>query len=340
MVKDKNADVKVKDNKEDKMNYGSLTQLAMRIYALDTKVYEIVGSSLGRTFSGDEKKSINGLVELMSKHPQGYKLRSEIALIGNMARTIKDKEKRSMLMREYNAILHELEKIPSSFGTVDILDKNFAGINQLNNNGEHLKENHLIICISRTEGSAGTDIGFALADELRMNYYDAEVFGQVLEHMDKEKDEKWESKKIALHNARVNAKIRDFSRYHGLSKRDAMFFNESELLCQLAKEQDFIVIGRCADVILTNNQIPHISVFITAPLGQRIRRIMELEGMNFKAAGKRMVKRDHSRERFYRFYTGKQWGSASNYDLCINSARYGIEESVELIKRIVHRENG
>ena len=31
-------------------------------------------------------------------------------------------------------------------------------------------------------------------------------------------------------------------------------------------------------------------------------------------------------------------GSAINYDLCINSARYGIEESVELIKRIIYKE--
>ena len=88
--------VQSKENKsEEKVNYGNLTELAIRIYALDTKVYELVGSSLGRTFSGDEKKSINGLVELMSKHPQGYKLRGEIALIGNMARTVKDKEKKS-----------------------------------------------------------------------------------------------------------------------------------------------------------------------------------------------------------------------------------------------------
>ncbi len=49
--------VQSEDNKkEDKEYYGSLTELAMRIYALDTKVYELVGSSLGRTFSGDEKK--------------------------------------------------------------------------------------------------------------------------------------------------------------------------------------------------------------------------------------------------------------------------------------------
>ena len=60
--------------------------------------------------------------------------------------------------------------------------------------------------------------------------------------------------------------------------------------------------------------------------------------MSFKEANRRMARKDHSRERFYRFYTGRQWGSAINYDLCINSARYGIEESVELIKRIIYKE--
>ena len=33
--------------------------------------------------------------------------------------------------------------------------------------------------------------------------------------------------------------------------------------------------------------------------------------------------------------TGRKWGDAVNYDLCINSACYGIEESVELIERMI-----
>lgn len=36
-------------------------------------------------------------------------------------------------------------------------------------------------------------------------------------------------------------------------------------------------------------------------------------------------------------YTGKKWGDAVNYDLCINSASYGIEESVELIERMINK---
>ena len=41
--------------------------------------------------------------------------------------------------------------------------------------------------------------------------------------------------------------------------------------------------GRCADVILTNNHIPHISIFITAPFERRVQRAMEKhQGMSGK----------------------------------------------------------
>lgn len=46
----------------------------------------------------------------------------------------------------------------------------------------------MIICIGRTHGSAGTDIGFALADKLKINYYDAEILIR-FEKMDAEKED-------------------------------------------------------------------------------------------------------------------------------------------------------
>lgn len=36
-------------------------------------------------------------------------------------------------------------------------------------------------------GSAGNDIGFGLADKLRINYYDVEIFDQVLRRLEAEK---------------------------------------------------------------------------------------------------------------------------------------------------------
>ena len=42
----------------------------------------------------------------------------------------------------------------------------------------------------------------------------------------------------------------------------------------------------------------------------------------------------------YKYYTGKNWDDVRNYDLCINSASYGIEGSVQLIERIIKKHTG
>ena len=37
--------------------------------------------------------------------------------------------------------------------------------------------------------------------------------------------------------------FKDFKKYHGLPVQDAIFFNQSDLICDMAKHEDFIVMG-------------------------------------------------------------------------------------------------
>lgn len=301
-------------------------KLANRIYELDAKVYKASGSVLGRTLSGSQEHNIEDLVILIMSNPQGHLLRSQMALIGNMARSIRDKKVRHDLMIEYNEILNQIAELPRSFGSVDIVDKDLAELNSSLLNHKFREKDHLVICISRSHGSAGTDIGFALSESLRINYYDEDVLNQILARRD------------AGTPGRNKKQVSDFSKYHGLPKKDALFFRQSDLICELAKKEDMIVMGRCADVILTGRHIPHISIYITAPMGVRVRRMMELKNLDLKQALNMVRKMDHKHQEYYHAYTGKRWGDAINYDLCINSACYGIEESVELIERLINRQ--
>ena len=313
---------------------------------LDGEVYECVGSSLGRTFTGDKRTCVDSLVKLMRTKPQGHLLRSELALISNMARTIRKDEDRSRLMRKYDEILKEIAELPAGFGKVEILDENRAKLNTSNLRQKFSKDDHLIICIGRTHGSAGNDIGFALADALRINYYDAEIFNEVLRRLDAEKDSVVDVADLGTNEIEnkyqgsgrtLKERLKDFDRYHGLTKEDAIFFNQSDLICKRAKEEDFIVMGRCADVILANNHIPHISIFITAPFEQRVHRVMEVNNLDHKKAERLLKKIDRQHSKYYNFYTGLKWGDAVNYDICFNSASYGIEESVEIIERMLNQ---
>ena len=132
----------------EKINKEIQTKLAPRIYDLDGEVYRVLGSSLG------------------------HLLRSELDLISNMARTIKDDSERSRLMTQYDEILKEIEQLPNMFGSTDIMDAERVALNLAARREKLSEDDHLVICISRTQGSAGNDIGFELADNLHINYYD------------------------------------------------------------------------------------------------------------------------------------------------------------------------
>ena len=320
------------------------TELANRIYDLDAEVYRVLGSSLGRTFTGNRDTTIRTLSMLMYTKPDGHLLRSELALISNMARTIKDPAEKSRLMTEYDEILKAIEQLPNMFGSTDILDAERAALN-LAVRREKISENdHLVICISRTQGSAGNDIGFELADKLRINYYDVEIFDQVMKRLEAEKDNVQDKENFTDFNKygkktheSLKTKLKELNRYHGLSKQDAVFFNMSDLICELARTEDCLIMGRCADAILKNNHIPHISIFITAPFEQRVRRIMEVNDLDHKKAVRLLKKLDRQHARYYNYYTGQKWGDAMNYDICFNSASYGIEESVDIIERMLNQ---
>ena len=44
-----------------------------------------------------------------------------------------------------------------------------------------------------------------------------------------------------------------------------------------------------------------------------------------------MEKKDRTRQTYYNYFTFREWGVASNYDLCINSGLFGIEGTADLI---------
>ena len=323
-------------------------EIARRIYDLDAEVYRVLGSSLGRVFNSDRDMTVRRLANLMGDFTQGHYLRSELALISNMARTIPVKADRSRLMTEYNEILHALDKLPTNFNSLDILDPKMAHLNSLRLNRRFDQGNHLVVCIGRTYGSAGTDIGFALADALKINYYDSEIFAEVLERLeaDPKSVQDWVSfahkqnlnQSLGLDKYRgIKERLKEFNRYHGLPTEDAVFFNQSSLLCDMAKREDFIIMGRCADVILSNNGIPHISLFINAPFNLRVRRVMDTDGLDKKGAVKLLHQLDRRHRHYYEFYTGRRWGDPANYDLCLNSASYGIDGSVALVRQLIEK---
>lgn len=195
-----------------------------------------------------------------------------------------------------------------------------------------------IINIGRQYGSGGRLIGERLAKELGFSYYDKELINIASKEsgLGKEFFEQADEKKSyslfgGLLGFRTNLISDDFS-YNYLSS-ETLFKIQSDIIRELADKQNCVFVGRCADYILREN--PNcINVFITADLQDRKKRILErMPELPEEKAEDMLEKTDKKRSSYYNYYTGKTWGMAESYDLCINSSLLSIDKTVEYIGR-------
>lgn len=189
-----------------------------------------------------------------------------------------------------------------------------------------------VIALGRQFGSGGREIAYKLSQALGFAYYDRELItlaaerAEVSESLFAEKDEKaanpWLFK--AFYDGGPKAR-------QGGSAEDVLFQLQSEIIEELATERDCILVGRCADHVLESRHIDCLSLFICAPFDWRVRHRMALDGLDERAAKALVEKTDKQREKYYEYHTGRLWGLPENYDLCINSARLGIDRTAALL---------
>ena len=69
-------------------------------------------------------------------------------------------------------------------------------------------------------------------------------------------------------------------------------------------------------------------------MGSRARRIVERYGQTPKAPEKRLAEKDQKRKVYYKNYTGRVWGQAQNYDICLNSGALGVDTCADMIVQL------
>lgn len=115
-----------------------------------------------------------------------------------------------------------------------------------------------------------------------------------------------------------------------------LFRIQSEVIKDVASKGPAIFVGRCADYILRNE--PNcINVFITANDKDRVARLRLSKKMNgFKELSDQelveyMHKEDKKRGEYYDYYTYKDWGHSSSYNMCLDSSFLGVNKCAEII---------
>lgn len=101
--------------------------------------------------------------------------------------------------------------------------------------------------------------------------------------------------------------------------KDKIFEAESRVVRELAEKGNCVIVGRCSDYVLRNNK-NCLKIFFSASIENRVRRVVERLHISEKEAKQKIQKEDKWRADNYRYYTGRIWGAAENFDLTVNTA--------------------
>ncbi len=197
---------------------------------------------------------------------------------------------------------------------------------------------HLVITIARHFGSGGRTVGMMLANELGIHCYDREILRMasdasgINEALFEKADERLKSNLLRISSKIYKGQLITPDKDDFVSN-DNLFNYQAKVIKELADSESCIIVGRCADFVLKDHKDVS-RIYVYADPQFCLERSKEFLGMydDDKEVMKHIEKTDKFRGDYYKYYTGKSWDDARNYDLCLNSGVLGFEKTVEEIK--------
>ena len=190
-----------------------------------------------------------------------------------------------------------------------------------------------IITIGREFGSGGRELGRRLAEELGFEYYDKEIVTEVAKRTSLSESyvrSVIERKPHQLYPITIGKSIAYVGDYQ-FTQMQSVYQAQDSIIKDLAGKANCVIVGRCADYIL-REQNPY-RIFVYADFASRLRRCLERagegEGITEKEMKQRINEIDKGRAKYYDFYTGQKWGAKENYDLLVNTSDKDIKSLVK-----------
>ena len=194
-----------------------------------------------------------------------------------------------------------------------------------------------IITISREFGSGGRTIGRMVAEKLGIPFYDKELADQIA------LESGFAPKYVEEHGE--HSPGRSFFSYafapqgvpgvmNGLSSADFLWNIQCNVILQLAEKGPCVIVGRNADYILKDRK-DVLHAYIHADMPFRADRIVRLYGESEKSPEARLQEKDKRRRVNYQHYTGRTWGVAQNYDICLDTSALGVDACVDILLNVI-----
>ncbi len=199
---------------------------------------------------------------------------------------------------------------------------------------------HIIINVGRQVGAGGQEIGRMLAQDFDAKFYDRELLNLAAKESGfSEKIFKQNDEKKGFLKGLLNVQMPHVSGgnlYNSNFSQESLFQFQSDAIRKAAAEGSCVFLGRCADYILRDFDNV-VNVFITASMDFRVKLVSKVKELDADQTRKLIEHVESARSQYYNYYTGKKWGAAESYDLCIDASILGLEKTEKLIAEFIRK---
>jgi cytidylate kinase len=199
-----------------------------------------------------------------------------------------------------------------------------------------------VITVSRQFGSGGSEVAERIARALGWKLYDNAVVEEVASRL------RMTPAEVSAREERVPSLVERMATAMALGVPEMMPM-VGDLAAQPSEERmvmmtrrviedavragPAVLVGRGAQWMLAA-RTDALHVFCYAPHEELVRYAVDVLGVPFAEAGRKVTDMNHQREAYVKQYFKRDWRDLSNYDICVNTARLGLDGAAELVTRV------
>lgn len=199
-----------------------------------------------------------------------------------------------------------------------------------------------IVTVSRQYGSGGSEVAERVSRALGWTLYDNEVVEEVAQRL------RMTPAEVSAREERVPSLVERMASAMALGVPEMMPM-VGDLAAQPSEERmvmmtrrviedavragPVVLVGRGAQCMLAS-RADALHVFCYAPFEELTRYAVQVMGIPFADATKKVADMNHQRDEYVKHHFKREWRDLANYDLCLNTARLGLDGAAELVTQV------
>ena len=183
------------------------------------------------------------------------------------------------------------------------------------------KGKRIVITISREYGSGGRYVGELLAKELGIPFYDKNLITL-------------SAKESGL--AEKYVKEQEQTLEGPQSNDDLLYIATTKVIEKLYKQGSCVIVGRCGNYILKDKK-DVLRVYLYSSMEDKINRVTKYYHIEKDKALNTINKINKERKKHYKYYTNTNLDDYNNYDIVIDTSKFGVEETAKILEQIIYK---